>query len=136
MNLGNFYTGFGILLVYFTLVWQNIRQGSKDQIENSKVLTTKQKAIASKEQIKNQRKSLWNSLVNPLNITISIISVSGVLAFYFIISNNIEKMSGNVETIVLFSIVLMHLVISIDLWIINVEILQQIFALKGLKNRV
>ena len=134
MDLGNFYTGFGILLVYFTLVWQNIRQDSKTQIEHSIILINKQSATASDEQIKNQKKYLWDSISNPLNITISIISISGALAFYKIICDNFEKIAYNVESIVLISIAVMHLVISIDLWIINLEILHKIFKIRGLKK--
>lgn len=134
MALENFYTSFGILLVYFTLVWQNIRQNSKTQIDHSKILIDKQSTTASDEEIKNQRKSLWNSISNPLNITISIISISGVLAFYKIICDNYEKIYYNVESIVLISIAVMHIVISIDLWIINIGIFYNIFTMRGLKK--
>lgn len=134
MDLGNFYTGFGILLVYFTLVWQNIRQDSKIQIEHSINLIDKQSKTASEEQIKNQSKNLWNCLSNPLNITISIISISGALAFYKIICDNYDKITYNVESIVLISIALMHIVISIDLWIINIEIFYKISKMRKFKK--
>ncbi len=134
MDLENFYTGFGILLVYFALVWQNIRQDSKAQIKNSKILIEKQSTTASDEQIKNQRESLWHSIGNPLNITISIISISGTLAFYKIICANFEKIAYNVESIVLISIAFMHLVISTDLWIINFGIIHKIFKMRELKK--
>lgn len=129
MNLENFYSGFGILLVYFTLVWQNIRQDSKLQIENSKTLI--KRTSTSVEEVKNQKNKLLSDLINPLNLTISIISITGLMAFYKIIYENIDKINSSIETIVLFSISFMHIVISVDLWFINISIIHKIFKLKS-----
>lgn len=134
MDLGNFYTSFGILLVYFTLVWQNIRQKNITQNKDSKQLIDTHNASASIENCTSQLDNLWSSILNPLNITISIISISGMLAFFKIFVDNYEKINFNVQSIVLISIALMHIVISIDLWIINFKIIHKIIRVKSLKK--
>lgn len=133
MDLGNFYTGFGILLVYFTLIWQNSRGKCLEAIKSSRITIEKKITTASIEKIDGEKDKIKGCLFNPLTITIDIISLAGLIAFYIIIKENLDKVEFSVEIIVLFSITLMHLVISFDLWRLNINLLANLARLKSSK---
>ncbi len=86
-----------------------------------------------KMKIEGEKDKIKGCLFNPLTITIDIISLAGLIAFYIIIYENIDKVKFSVEIIVLFSISLMHLVISFDLWRLNINLLANLPRLKSSK---
>lgn len=129
MDLNNFYTGFGILLVYFTLVWQNSR-GIGITAYN-KAGETLKSSTSSEKDLKDVQKANSNYIYNPLNVTIDIISLAGILALTKLIRENWTTIEYSVSYIVLFSITLMHCIISIDLWLLNFKLFFQILKLKN-----
>jgi hypothetical protein len=130
MDINNFYTGFSILLIYFTLIWQAKRSEGQKAYEEADELLKINIGIANIESWKDAKKKNWCYLTNPLNFTIDIISLSGILAFSMLIAKNWYSFSFSTGTVILFSISIMHLIISIDLWFLNIRLLLQIKKIK------
>lgn len=132
MKLNDFYSAFGILLVYFTLIWQNSRERGIKAKEKAQVLIEKKATTASVQDKSDVRTEINSFLWSPLNLTIDIISLSGILAFGLLLYQNWSSLNWDVYSIVLISIATMHLVISLDLWRLNISLLSKLFKIKSL----